>query len=107
MNRYIVGTVLAPLNSGTDCTMNGFSVQKKSIAIPVKDGILTEEDVDRFGYVKLVLRDAPFLEARPAFKEAGEKGWTMFGGNYITASDSRFMNQYGGPIALHDRIEDK
>lgn len=34
-----------------------------------------------------------------------EGKWTMFGGNYIDSSDSRFRAISGGPIPAHDRIE--
>ena len=56
-------------------------------------------------------RDHPFLTpiARPAKVIGGHlvpaKGWTMFGGNYVTTSDSRFREAYGHVLPVHDRIE--
>lgn len=31
--------------------------------------------------------------------------WVMFGGNYITTTDSRFSSAYGHVLPVHDRIE--
>jgi hypothetical protein len=53
-------------------------------------GLLLEKN-GRFGY--------------RAVPENTEGKWTMFGGNYIDSSDSRFRAIAGGPIAVHDRIE--
>ena len=45
--------------------------------------------------------------------ESKKLGWTMFGGNYATTSDSRFSElceellgtNFYGAVAVHDRVE--
>jgi hypothetical protein len=33
--------------------------------------------------------------------------WSMFGGNFVWSSDSRFREWYGdAPLAVHDRLEE-
>ncbi|NCA16970.1 MAG: hypothetical protein EBS90_07980 [Betaproteobacteria bacterium] len=47
--------------------------------------------------------------ARPARIENGQivptKKWTMFGGNFVSTSDSRFRERFGHVLPVHDRIE--
>jgi hypothetical protein len=52
--------------------------------------------------VKRHLHDGVYYNAVP-LKYIDNPHWTMFGGNYIDTSDSRFKHKY--PIPVHDRVE--
>ena len=87
-----------------DSTNGGVTAQKGvRLVVPCPTGHVSEEDVNTLGYTKLEVGKAG---GRMHFKPAGAKGWTMFGGNFVYTSDSRFGDTYGGhPIHVHDRIE--
>ena len=102
--NYIFVNVLSQRDT-LDCSLNGVTVTARNIVAPCEDGNITKQNAIDYGYTMLELVDKPFPTARDAFKELGETRWTMFGGNYVVSSDSRFMKQYGGPVAVHDRIE--
>jgi len=93
--------------NGSDCTMNGVSfTHADKLVVPCEDGFLSLDDVTDRGYAILELEDSNLRGAPPHFKQAGRKGWNMFGGNYVSTSDSRFSRKYGwSPIAVHDRYE--
>jgi len=85
-----------------DCSCNGVTVTHASkLVVPCEDGHISEEDVEKRGYVVLelgVIRDSIH------FKVPGQRG--MFGGNFVHSGDSRFGKAYGRqPIHVHDRIE--
>ena len=52
------------------------------------------------GHTKFQGREVPHL------KPAGMTKWFMFGGDLIYSSDSRFTAHFGGPMKLHDRVEE-
>jgi len=92
-------------SAGQDCSLNGVtSVAGVKLVVPCADGHISEEDVADRGYVKLVPGE---LGGRINFAPEGtENVWTMFGGNFVYTSDSRFSRAYGGaPVHVHDRIE--
>lgn len=99
-----------------DCTNSGLTSKFDSIMLvdPQNDqlGGFTVKDGDR---VLLVDhrggRDHPCLTPRavPATIINGavipDKGWHMFGGNYVSTSDSRFREAFGHVLPVHDRVE--
>ena len=86
-----------------DCTNNGVTFEHpKHLVVPCLEGPLSQEDVD----AKYVILDIKVNHVTKVFILKGEKRWTMFGGNFVWASDSRFRRTYGdAPVAVHDRIE--
>ena len=91
-------------SGGQDCSANGVTVtSQKKLVVPYKDGFITEDGVAKHGYVKLELGK---IMDSIHFKPAGVTKWTMFGGNFVYSSDSRFSEKYGRqPVHVHDRIE--
>lgn len=97
-----------------DCTNNGVTSVAKcfrentQFVIQCNDGPITQEDVDRAGYVVLVAGEAggrmhlkPMEDTWPTCYK-----WYMFGGNFAYSSDSRFSRLNNGcPIHIHDRTE--
>tara|TARA_R110000851_G_scaffold72413_22_gene160517 strand:- start:4708 stop:5028 length:321 start_codon:yes stop_codon:yes gene_type:complete len=105
--KYLPVFVLS--NSLGDSTNNGISAtHERKLVVPCLNGHITADDVVEMGYKVLELRPSAIAGYPSKFAEAGETRWTMFGGNYVTSSDSRFSANYGhSPIAIHDRIEGK
>ena len=67
-------------------------------AIPAPQGVSEKAPA-----IVIIERDF-YGEMRPCAVPLEKLGaWTMFGGNFITCSDSRFPGRY--PIPVHDRIE--
>jgi hypothetical protein len=75
------------------------------LVVPCEDGFLSEEDVVDRGYVVLELKKImDSVNFRPSNIPAGTH--SMFGGNFVYSSDSRFGRKYGRqPIHVHDRVE--
>ncbi len=94
-------------NEGIDCTAGGVTAtHAQKLVVPCEDGYLTLEDVTERGYKILELQKSLVQGAPGHFTPEGVTRHTMFGGNYVTTSDSRFRRAYGwSPIAVHDRIE--
>lgn len=89
---------------GRDCTLGGVTCNDLNyLVVPCADGHITEEDVVSRGYIVLV----PGEKGGCAnFVPEGVEGWSMFGGNFVYTSDSRFSRVYGNqPVAVHDRFE--
>ena len=92
-------------SAGSDCSLNGVtSIEGVKLVVPCADGHITEDNVADFGYTKLVAGEKG---GRINFvPENTENRWTMFGGNFVYTSDSRFSRAYGSaPVHVHDRIE--
>ena len=112
--------------SGSDCTRNGLSSRvphAKAFYLRERDGLTdalgfpdTEETKEKLKeYLKTTAYTAPEifiiiediccgmrrLRAIPADLYL-EGEWTMFGGNFLTTSDSRTFHN---PIKIHDRVE--
>lgn len=101
--------VLRPAN-GSDFTNGGMS-SRYTRAILAGEGVAAVFEPDETTPLLILVRRnlrssrtagrVEYLHAEPADKPAGK--WMMFGGNYITDSDSRFPSDY--PIPVHDRTE--
>ena len=87
-----------------DCTNGGVTADPKAkLVVPCADGHFTAEDVRDRGYTILVPGEKG---GRINFVPEGVEGWTMFGGNFVYTSDSRFSRAYSdAPVHVHDRVE--
>lgn len=90
----------------SDCTNGGISTHF-NIFVLTGEGVSgpfeSREGMLELKLVRRKLSGKIYLHAEPVSSpDEGNFGW-MFGGNYISASDSRFPNDY--PIAIHDRQE--
>ena len=98
----------ASLN-GADCTNNGISSKVNRILLvdeKLKGG-LYEPEKDEI-YLKLVRRnlfDKEYIHAVPMVNGKLITSNSMFGGNFITCSDSRIKELNSYPIPVHDRVE--
>jgi len=104
--RYLTVDVY---NSGSDCTNGGVTSQQDTLlVVPCENGFHSASNVEEYGYTVLELQE-PKVKNKGypcTFRPAGETRWTMFGGNFVYSSDSRFGEKYGhSPVAVHDRIE--
>ena len=106
MPRYLPVDVYSNVDS-RDSSNNGVTfVSSRCLVVPCEDGHITEEDVVEHGMVVLELKPSSVPGYPPKFVPRGEKRWTMFGGNFVYTSDSRFGKKYGhSPVKVHDRIE--
>lgn len=99
-----------------DCSLNGWSSLYHQALVLNANGPCNPEDYLHIPHVYMVKH--PTMNCvhirHKAQHETGKH--TMFGGNYLTSSDSRFSeliatligaeHRYGhGPVAIHDRIE--
>ena len=91
-------------NAFSDSSNGGVTARMpERLVVPCEDGHISEEDVEKRGYT--VLEPGVILNTLHV-KPRGLKGHSMFGGNFIYTSDSRFGKAYGRhPIAVHDRQE--
>jgi hypothetical protein len=91
-----------------NCSNNGVSAKAKQVCIINVEGPFSPSD--DAPAVELVKRSTGNIVCKPIGLE-GE--WTMFGGAFVYASDSRFSEavrklsgyDHGFPVALHDRVE--
>lgn len=92
---------------GRECTNGGVSSDPNNqFVVPCERGHVSEETVEKYGYIVLEPMPAAFDGCPVRFKQRGEKRWAMAGGNFIYTSDSRFSETYGSnPKSVHDRIE--
>jgi hypothetical protein len=91
---------------GTDCSNKGLSSTKDNLIMVDQKGngfnCPHTTDGDYLVFVKDTCCGEERLRAIPkSLIESGK--WTMFGGNFVYCSDSRFPSKY--PIPVHDRIE--
>lgn len=95
--------------SGYDCSMNGVTARFDRLYVPVKDGFLTREAIEAKGEGNRILaaKEPAFSDCPPRlYPETISPSRTMFGGNFVYTSDSRFRRAYGwAPVAVHDRVE--
>ena len=87
-----------------DCTNNGVSSRHDRFTL-IGEGVSgvfepTPETPALLLVERTICGGRKYLHAVPA--DIGKRH-SMFGGNFITASDSRFPNDY--PIPIHDRFE--
>ena len=91
-----------------DCSMKGVSSRATKVCVINVDGPF-EPDAETPA-VRLVKRRYGNVVAIPVGLEDGQ---VMFGGTYVSTSDSRFNEaveelsgyDFGFPVALHDRVE--
>jgi hypothetical protein len=91
-----------------NCSNNGVSAKFKSVCVINIEGPF--DPSDDAPAVKLIKSRNGNLVCVPV---GLEDKWTMFGGAYVTTSDSRFgaaVKRLSGyehsfPVALHDRVE--
>lgn len=95
-----------------DCTLNGVTSVERGHKYAVLAGARCKCEVFESGVdmpaLVLVERNLfggnePYLTAYPVDAEGKPMTHGMFGGHYVSASDSRFPSQY--PIPVHDRFE--
>ena len=96
-----------------DCTNGGVSSRVARLTLTNVDGPF-EPNPDAPAALLIKGNMAGAVRIVPQGPE-GEviPGWLMFGGNYAGSSDSRFHEaverlggpRFGGPVAIHDRIE--
>lgn len=86
-----------------DCTNGGVTSNPDvQLVVPCKDGHITREEAEKHYTILEVGRILDTIH----FKPEGATGHTMFGGNFVCTSDSRFNKQYGRqPVHVHDRVE--
>jgi len=87
-----------------DCSNNGLSSKAESVTLVEADGPFEADE--KHPAVKLVTRHLSgrdYTHAEPVVEVPSDKCGYMFGGTYISTSDSRFPADY--PIPLHDRTE--
>lgn len=101
------GILVAVLkSSGMDCSNKGLtSTNENLIMVDEKGGGFGcphTTDGDYLVLVEDICCSEKRLRAIPkSLIDSGK--WTMFGGNFVYCSDSRFPNKY--PIPVHDRVE--
>ena len=91
-----------------DCSNRGVSARAKKVCVINVEGPF-DPDAETPA-VRLVKRRYGNVVAIPVGLEDGE---VMFGGTYVSTSDSRFHEaveelsgyDFGFPVALHDRVE--
>ena len=92
-------------NDGPDCSNDGVTTRYGCMfVVPCEDGFLTEEGLaDREDVVFL---DPAEIMGSLYFKPRGLTGHSMFGGNFVWSSDSRFRQTHSNqPVRVHDRVE--
>lgn len=104
---------------GGDCTNGGVTASRDSFILVDREREferapeVTQEDFDagRVLFVDHVVVGEPSYFARPAGPDRepieidGHCG-PMFGGNFVSTSDSRFAERFGDALRVHDRFED-
>lgn len=101
--RYLPVTVYNPTHG--NCSANGITeTHKTKLVVPCRDGHITQESVDEFGYIVLELKEK--VKGYVHFAQKNDTRWLMAGGAFVYTSDSRFSRAYGNyPIPVHDRHE--
>lgn len=87
---------------GYDCTNGGVTSREGHFFIECVDGPWTEDDLANRGTAATILVEGK-AGNRTYLKPKGEVEYTMFGGNFVYSSDSRFP--YDRPVHVHDRVE--
>jgi hypothetical protein len=92
-------------SAGIDCTNNGVTSETSpTFVVPCEHGPISGDWADEQEYVILVPGTAGNRMHMKPLKHIFSH--TMFGGNFVYTTDSRFKELYGArPIHVHDRIE--
>ena len=102
--RYLLAHVLRQANS-PDFTMGGISSKRDTLLVPHPEGPHTLQSVGDDERAIMDVLHPVFPGCPPRFKPRSVREWSMSGGNWLYSCDSRFGQMYGGPVAIHDRVE--
>ena len=112
MKGLLVNTYRA---AGMDCTNGGVSSRIDSFILvdPTDDAFgpheVTQEDIDAGRVLQVGSIRFGGEESFHAFpygtESSGKAGPRMFGGNFVSTSDSRFRRKFGAALNIHDRFE--
>lgn len=101
------GMIVNVLRPAYDCTNGGVSSKHDRMFL-VGEGVaeIFEErpELPTLVLLKRFIGGREYLRAEPIGGEE-PRPWYMFGGNFITCSDSRFQDICQYPIPIHDRKE--
>lgn len=85
-----------------DCSNKGISSVATKLYVPCPHGPDSDPPPD----LRLIPRERGGLEHFVPQALSDSRRMTMFGGNFVWCTDSRFRQQYGDhPVAIHDRTE--
>jgi len=110
----LIAYVYRQADDNYDCTMNGWSSRFTRVCVVNAEGPF--EPSDDCPAVEVVKHRTMKALHVVSVKDKESGKWTMFGGNYLACSDSRFselcrkLTGEGaytgfGAISIHDRIE--
>ena len=87
-----------------DCTNNGLTSKQDKLELffNVNDSDINNLPDDALVLIKKSFMGKPFYFAKPVSLVKSDRH-SMFGGNFIYTSDSRFP--FDAPIKVHDRVE--
>ena len=89
--------------AGSDCTLDGVS-SKHDAFVLTGPGVPKVFEPDEYAPELVLDTTGGYLRAYPVDEPTGLVG-PMFGGNFITSSDSRMREVNAYPIPVHDRYE--
>jgi hypothetical protein len=96
------------INQDVDCTNGGVSSKFKTLFVPCEEGNYTKEQILEHEGPEVILKAKnhvkDYICFEPEVKPEGVLS-SMFGGNFIYSSDSRFRRISAYPAPLHDRFE--
>ena len=94
-------------SAGRDCSLGGVtSNDTYSLYVPVTDGHITLDDIENDRRPSVILIPGERGGCKNFKPEIDDNSHSMFGGNFVYTSDSRFSRAYGhAPVAVHDRFE--
>lgn len=98
----LIVTVYKPAD-GMDCTNGGETARFQKFVATGKGIEGPFEPSAEMPEMKILPRLGGLGGYRAVPASIPEGKWTMFGGNFIYTSDSRFPSRY--PIPVHDRVE--
>lgn len=102
--------------TGRDCSLLGWSSKHDRVIITNASGPFDPEKYPEYEAVRIVKHRTMHTVHAVSEKDLASGRWTMFGGNLLSCSDSRFgeliaeilgeQYQYAvKAVAIHDRIE--
>lgn len=104
-------TILRPAD-GSDCTNGGVTGRHiHAVLVDAEGPFEPTPDMPGLRLVRRTICGEPYLHAVPVDGPEGDDGLgprnvgPMFGGSFITSSDSRFRAVNAYPIPVHDRWE--
>lgn len=105
LNACTTFLLVSVFRSEYDCTNGGVTSRHNTLFVPHPEGNHKRHEIDPERILTVIPPAMPGCPYR--FRpEAIPKGkHSMMGGNYVCTSDSRFSEEYGFPIAVHDRVE--